>query len=195
VTNAEQFAISLKRWSPVMTDETMKLFLRISLHRMYDQYLPKLRQCIGAIDTLQLWERAGNQANSIGGIILHICEQIRRNTTRYQEPGTVFAKGTEDYFPDAGLSREDLLREVEDAFSSWRRVMERLLADTSPTVDMHSMYHLVEHTSYHLGQVVDRVQTKTGIQFKFVQNGMNERNLRALIEQTEVICVVATGIQ
>jgi hypothetical protein len=165
-------------------DQTMKLFLRISLHRMCDQYLPKLRQCIGALDTRQLWEREENQVNSIGGIILHVCEQIRRNTIRCQQPGTVFVSGTEDYFPDAGLSCEELLREVEGTFAAWRRVMESLLVGPSPTVDMYSTYHLVEHTSYHLGQVVDRVQTKTGIAFKFVQNGLNEQNLRALVEQT-----------
>jgi hypothetical protein len=168
----------------VSTDQTMRLFLRISLHRMCDQYLPKLRQCIGVLDTGQLWERDGNQANSIGGIILHVCEQIRRNTIRYHEPGTDFASGTEDYFPDAGLSYEELLREVEGTFAAWRGVMESLLDEALPTVDMYSTYHLVEHTSYHLGQIVDRVQTRTGTAFKFVQNGLNERNLRALIEQT-----------
>lgn len=43
-------------------------------------------------------------------------------------------------------------------------------------------YHVVEHTSYHLGKVIDRAQRKTGAVFQFVQNGLNERNLRGIVE-------------
>ena len=40
-----------------------------------------------------------DSVNSIGGIILHICEHIQRNTSRYKNPNIVFEKGIEEYFP------------------------------------------------------------------------------------------------
>ena len=45
-------------------------------------------------------------------------------------------------------------------------------------IDLHSLLHLVEHTSYHLGQVVDRTKSIKGQQFNFCQNGINEKNLK-----------------
>jgi hypothetical protein len=47
---------------------------------------------------------------------------------------------------------------------------------------MYDLYHLVEHTAYHSGQVIDRIQRRTGARFQFVQQGLNEKALRQRIE-------------
>lgn len=164
-------------------DQTMKLFLSISIHRMCDQYLSKISKCIEALTREQLWERGVNQTNSLGGILLHICEQVYRNTLQYRDKGVVFQSGIEDYFPDLGLSCEELMRKVDETFKTWEMAVKSIAANSPTAMDMHRTYHLVEHTSYHLGQLVDRVQIETGKSFKFVQSGLNERNLSALIEE------------
>jgi hypothetical protein len=48
-------------------------------------------------------------------------------------------------------------------------------------LNMHDIYHLVEHTGYHLGQIIDRIQRLMDRNFQFVQNGINERSLKDLI--------------
>lgn len=48
---------------------------------MQDHYLPKLIQAISFVSEEDLWKH-GDSVNSIGGIILHICEHIQRNTSR-----------------------------------------------------------------------------------------------------------------
>ncbi|MHB1629307.1 MAG: hypothetical protein ACYCVB_13195 [Bacilli bacterium] len=166
-----------------MIDATMDLFVRISIHRMIDHHLPKIRQCMDALNTQQLWEHEVNQANSVGGILFHVCEQVDRHTAEYQQAGKVSMGGIEDYFPDMGMSSKELLQRVEKTFSVWQRTIQEFLEDPSKEVDIHRIYHLIEHTSYHLGQVVDRIQTKTGIAFQFAQHGINERNLRTIIER------------
>jgi hypothetical protein len=163
-------------------DKTTRLFLRISKHRMIDSYLPKIRHCLGDLGTLELWEHEPHEANSMGGILLHICEQLIRHTALYKDAGTVSATGIENYFPDLNLSPEDLMVKIEEVFAAWQGAIGELLQDESRVVDLFAIYHLVEHTSYHLGQIVDRVQRQKGISFQFVQNGLNERNLRILIE-------------
>lgn len=52
-------------------------------------------------------------------------------------------------------------------------------------MDLHSLLHLAEHTSYHLGQVVDRTKSITEQQFNFCQNGINEKNLRTRVETSK----------
>lgn len=76
----------------------MELVYKITYHRMQDHYLPKLIQAISFVSEEDLWKQ-GDSVNSIGGIVLHICEHIQRNTSRYKNPNIVFEKGIEEYFP------------------------------------------------------------------------------------------------
>lgn len=57
--------------------------------------------------------------NSIGGIVLHICEHLQRNTRRYKDPNIVFENGIEEYFPVKQIRSEALLKTVEEIFDEW----------------------------------------------------------------------------
>ncbi len=75
----------------------MELVYKISYHRMQAHYLPKLVQAVQFVSEDDLWKQ-GESVNSIGGIVLHICEHIQRNTSRYKNPNIVFEKGIEGVF-------------------------------------------------------------------------------------------------
>ena len=87
----------------------MELVYKISYHRMQDHYLPKLVQAIRLVSEEDLWKKE-TSVNSIGGIVLHICEHLQRNTRRYKDPNTVFENGIEEYFPVKQISSEALLK-------------------------------------------------------------------------------------
>lgn len=165
-----------------VTDGTMDLFLRISKHRMADNYLPKICRCLEAVNERQLWEHKANETNSIGGIILHIAEHLIRHIDRYNRVETT-SSGIENHFPDnTELAPRELVVRIKEVFTAWQNSFDQLRSDESKVVDLYSVYHLIEHVSYHLGQVVDRVQRVTGESFQFVQNGLNEQGLRKIIE-------------
>ncbi|OUA64765.1 DUF4052 family protein [Bacillus paranthracis] len=94
----------------------MELVYKITYHRMQDHYLPKLIQAISFVSEEDLWKQ-GDSVNSIGGIVLHICEHIQRNTSRYKNPNIVFEKGIEEYFPVKRQRTELLLQYVEEVFN------------------------------------------------------------------------------
>ncbi|KEK22923.1 DinB family protein [Bacillus gaemokensis] len=163
----------------------MELFYKVAYHRMYDHYLPKLRQTIEHLNAEELWKQEG-AVNSIGGIVLHICEHVKRNSSRYSNPNIHFEKGIEEYFPIMNLSTDMLSQTIQKVFDEWKR--EYINAcNEKPSIDIHSLFHLVEHTSYHLGQVVDRTKLLKGTKLDFCQNGLNEKNLKACIERTTVL--------
>lgn len=165
-------------------DETMVLFVRISIHRMTENYLPKLSAAIRALDQQTLWTHEVEWMNSIGGIVMHICEHVNRHIVRYSGSGPVTG-GIENHFPDLGLQPEELVVKATDAFSQWKSTMSAYIGGQSDMrlLDMHDVFHLVEHTGYHLGQIVDRTQRLTDTKFQFVQNGMNEKNLKQLLNR------------
>jgi hypothetical protein len=158
-------------------------FIRISIFRMCEHYLPKLKIALDAVDKEVLWKHEIETLNSIGGIVLHIGQHIQRHVMRYSNNGKVEG-GIEDYFPDeTSLSSSDLIQIITDRFNTWREVMTDYLEGNrdQEKLDMFDIYHLVEHTGYHLAQIIDRVQRLTDKRFQFVQNGINERSLKELI--------------
>ncbi|MEI4831597.1 hypothetical protein WAX78_19400 [Bacillus sp. FJAT-53711] len=160
----------------------MQLVFKITYHRMYDHYLPKLLQTIQVLHTEELWEQEKGM-NSIGGIVLHICEHIKRNTARYANPDIKFEEGIEEYFPHLDISSNPLCSIIEETFANWKRAFAKAVNSKNKIeIDIHSLFHLVEHTGYHLGQVVDRVKRIRGTKFDFCQKGLNERNLKDMIE-------------
>ncbi|WP_270343014.1 hypothetical protein [Bacillus mobilis] len=158
----------------------MELVYKIIYHRMQDHYLPKLVQAIRLINEEDLWKQR-DSINSIGGIVLYICEHLQRNTKRYKDPNIVFENGIEEYFPVKQVSSEVLLITVEEIFNEWGKAYIQVW-EQNRHMDLHSLLHLVEHTSYHLGQVVDHTKSIKGQQFNFCQNGINEKNLRTRVE-------------
>lgn len=167
--------------------EFVPLFLRVTLHRMKDLYAPKLKLALAPLTKEVLWSKPGNSGNSIGGIVLHICEHIHRNQLRLTGREEELAAGFERYFPDEDLSATQLLELAERQLRDWEAVMHLYLSGESvfTAEQLHQLYHLVEHTGYHLGQVLDRIQSGTGTTFDFVQKGLNERFLRERVEANE----------
>jgi hypothetical protein len=159
-------------------DTHLHEFMRISVFRMCEHYLPKLILTLDGVDREVLWKHEKESLNSIGGIVLHVGQHIQRHIIRYSNSEKVEG-GIENHFPDeTNLSPLDLIQFITDRFNSWREVMNDYLVGN---FDMFDIYHLVEHTGYHLGQIIDRVQRIMDRSFQFVQNGINERSLKELI--------------
>ena len=151
---------------------------------MYSHYLPKLINSVQELNSKQLWNKEIPNINAVGGIVLHICEHVRRNSIRFSNQNHAgFSKGIEDYFPDSNLSVQELVQIVKGTFNEFNETMTSLFNNLPDQIDMHSLYHLVEHTGYHLGQVVDRSKRITNKSYSFCQNGLNEKNLELIIEE------------
>ncbi|PNQ84415.1 DUF1572 family protein [Paenibacillus polymyxa] len=160
-------------------NSSMHEFKIISKHRMYDQYLVKLRACIQLLDETMLWGTGEAEQNSIGGIVHHIMVHVRRNAVKLMDPTITYKQGMEDSFKPSVQNKEQLMEEVEDAFSSFCAAL-----DNTGDINMYDVYHVVEHTAYHLGQIIDRVQRLAGQRFQFVQTGLNEKALHAIVQQS-----------
>lgn len=165
-----------------MANDPATDFLIISKARMMHHYLPKLRACLDVLDEERLWFEESERSNSIGGIVRHLMEHARRNAVRLLNPDVRFEKGIENEFPNRPVAKERLLAELEQAFEQLAAAIDDRLRDTDG-YDMYDLYHLVEHTGYHLGQIVDRTQRDAGVSFQFVQNGINEQALREQVRQ------------
>jgi len=155
-------------------------FKTISKHRMVNHYYPKLKTSLETIGNDIIWHKDSEGLNSIGGIVLHIIEHVKRNTARLIDPDVKFHEGIENFFPNLNMDKHIILEELKRAFSDFEVALDHLNAEQ---IDMYNIYHLVEHTGYHVGQIIDRIQRTTGIRFRFVQNGLNEKELKKIVDE------------
>lgn len=153
-------------------------FKIISKHRMISHYYLKLMTCLESLNINQMWLKESEDLNSIGGIIIHIIEHIKRNTQKMKNPDIKFEYGIENLFPDLCYEKEIMKEKLRQTFFEF----EVAISETE-SIDINNVYHLVEHTGYHLGQVIDRAQRLTGNRYQFVQNGINEKSLKGIIER------------
>ncbi|WP_233698068.1 DinB family protein [Paenibacillus profundus] len=161
-------------------ENTFRLFHVISVCRMVNHYLPKVKISLEQLKHEEIWKQDSENAASIGGIVLHIMEHVKRNTLRLIEVNATFEQGIEDYFPYPHLDKQRMLQQLDNAFAEWKHAMDTTAQEK---IDMYNVYHLVEHTGYHVGQIFDRAQRMTGCRFQFVQNGINEKALRESVEE------------
>lgn len=163
-------------------------FLKITLHRMCDLYFEKMKVTLSGLSQNDLWTESYKESNTIGGIVLHVCEHVARSCLRLKNLEDELETGFEKYFPQENKTSQELVDAFGRQLNEWKSIMyqylkqDRLLNEEH----IHQLYHLVEHTGYHLGQIIDRVQGNTKKKFEFCSNGLNESYLRNKIESDKI---------
>lgn len=165
-------------------DEAAAEFLAITEHRMRSLYLPKLTHALNAVNREQLWAETYPGSNTTGGITLHVCEHIHRSSLRLSGRHDLLAADFQHFFPDAGLAPVEVIARLETTVEEWRQCLRPYRQGEADFTreHIHELYHLVEHTGYHLGQIIDRIQGVTGDHFDYYSMGWNEQYLRDRIE-------------
>jgi uncharacterized damage-inducible protein DinB len=164
-------------------------FVKISRYRIKHHYLAKLMASLDALDDEAIWEKPSDACNSIGGTVLHILEQLRRKIDAFSSEEALHegsSKGIEDCFPQETTPKTELMAQVTELFDQFDSVLARIHESPDPEQEdplgMPVLYHVVEHTSYHLGQIILMAELRTGKRFDFVRNGINEAQLRRFLQ-------------
>ena len=53
-------------------NDLAKLFLAFSRQKLFDQYWPRLKECVAPLSEEQMWWRPNDASNSIGNLLLHL---------------------------------------------------------------------------------------------------------------------------
>ena len=164
-------------------DTDLGLIVAICRQRVQYHYLVKLLACIEVLDPSDLWGAQGN-CNSIGAIVSHMLAHVQMAASLFSdETNQKDLTAIEDYFPNRDVTKEDLVMEVSQCFTRFDEAIIKLEALSKRTAsDLSRLLHVVEHVSYHLGQVVQLTRMRTGHEFQFVQNGINEAQLHRMID-------------
>jgi Protein of unknown function (DUF1572) len=134
------------------------------LAALFSRDLTRLVQELQAFPSDEtLWERAPGVTNSAGNLVLHLEGNLREYIGR-QLGHVAYTRVRDQEFARIGVSRDDLVRRMEDVKGLVAKVLSELsdsnLAAVYPedvlgaTLSSHAfLVHLHGHLNFHLGQI------------------------------------------
>src|SRR5438874_6757505 len=146
-------------------------FLRHARFRLRDDYLVKITTATLELTDEQIWWRPNDSSNSIGNLVLHLCgnarqwivsgvggaPDVRDRAHEFAQRGQI-GRGAlmarlEETLGDVDATLADLEREV--ALTLTDAALQRACVPQGFTQTvLDAVFHVVEHFSYHTGQIV-----------------------------------------
>jgi uncharacterized damage-inducible protein DinB len=147
------------------------MFLRHARYRLLEDYLVKIAEAIDALDDEQVWRRPNDSSNSVGNLLLHLSGNVRQwiisgvgggDDTR-DRASEFYARGSAPKTELIELARATLneadavLAKIEDECAAARSdaPLQRMCRPQAyETTVFDAIFHVVEHFSYHTGQII-----------------------------------------
>ncbi|MGA9365810.1 MAG: DinB family protein [Bacteroidota bacterium] len=151
-------------------------FIRLARHQLVKEYLPKIQRCLTSLSEEDIWWRAHETDNSIGNLVLHLCGNVRQwivsgvggKKDQRNRPAEFSARGA--------VSKEVLLQqmdetlhEADETLSNFEaaRLLERRTIQSYEVTCFEAIFHVVEHFSGHVGQIIYLTKMRTGKDLRF----------------------------
>ena len=150
-------------------------FIDQSIHHL-NENTPRIKKCLDKLTEEQIWLKPNEQSNSIGNLILHLCGNMTQyiissigNQQDHRERDLEFStKG--------GFTKVELYNKLNDTVNTSCKVISNLSEEELLKVrsvqgynnsGIHSIIHVVEHYSYHTGQIAfwTKIITNSDLEF------------------------------
>lgn len=144
-------------------------FAKESARYLREVYLPRLRRAVETLPERDLWWRPHRGSTSVGNLLLHLDGNIRQ----WILGGLGGVKGerrrAEEFARREGGTKAELLGRLAETLEAAAKVVERETGPDRPlviqgfeTTALAAIYHVVEHLSWHVGQIVWIAKMRAG---------------------------------
>ena len=132
-----------------------------ALYRM-DESTRMIKKSLKIIEESEVWQKPNHSLNSIGNLILHICGNMTQYIISSLGASEDIRNRDAEFDAKGGYTREELLKKLENTVDDAKRVIfdakpEQLVKIRSVQGFSFSgvgvIMHVVEHYSYHTGQI------------------------------------------
>jgi uncharacterized damage-inducible protein DinB len=152
----------------IMTVET--LFLDYAVEKL-EQLMGRIEICLGMLSEEQVWSRGHENENAIGNLLLHLSGNIRQwiISSLGEFPDT--RDRNSEFETQGGLTAVELAARLRDTLERAIRIVSGLTPEqltrtyeiqTYRIAGINAVFHVVEHFSYHAGQIIFATKSFTG---------------------------------
>lgn len=137
-------------------------FTELSIHYL-DQYLDRIRACVGLLTEDEVWWRPRPEANSIGNLLQHLHGNLSLWVLQGLGAQPFVRHRSAEFAADRNASRNEMVDRLAATVASCGKVVAAMDAGAlaAPrkiqgyeTDGLGALFHVVEHMSYHTGQIV-----------------------------------------
>ena len=142
--------------APPSTSEQAREFLR-------EEYLPKIERCLERLTDEQVWWRSSSESNSIGNLLLHLSGNARQWIVSGLGGEADDRVRQAEFDERTTIPRNELLsrlrttvRAVDDTLAVFdpHRLLDRFKIQGTEVTALAAIFHVTEHFSMHVGQIV-----------------------------------------
>jgi uncharacterized damage-inducible protein DinB len=151
-------------------------FVGLARHQLVKEYLPKVQRCLTSLSEEDIWWRVHETDNSIGNLVLHLCGNVRQwivsgvagKEDVRNRPAEFSARGSVS--KEVLLQRlDETLRAADETLSNFEttRLLEKRTIQGYNVTCFEAIFHVVEHFSGHVGQIIYITKMRTGKDLRF----------------------------
>jgi len=152
----------------VLSDKLAEAYKATVRLKLFDEYWPRILQCLDECDDDLLWYRPNENTNSIGNLVLHLEGNVRQWVLHGVAGKEDLRNRREEFYASRRLRKDELTArlknlkeevvEVVNAVSA-KQLLEHRSIQGFETSVLGALFHVVEHFSYHLGQITYLVKS------------------------------------
>jgi uncharacterized damage-inducible protein DinB len=124
--------------------------------------VPWIKRCLGLLTEEEIWRRPNAETVSVGNLVLHLCGNVRQWIITGIGGAPDSRRRDEEFTERGPIPTTDLIEKLEatvtEAIEVIRRVtpeelLRRRAVQRYEQTGMEILVHVVEHFSYHTGQI------------------------------------------
>ncbi|MFQ5751313.1 MAG: DinB family protein [bacterium] len=151
-------------------------FIKECERRLFDESLPRLKKCLSLLTDEEIWFRPNSKTVSVGNLVLHLCGNVGQWIISTLSGVADTRERSEEFAESGPIPITVLLQRLDETMNQARSVMQNLdpttLLDKTTVQGFEEsgisiLLHVVEHFSYHVGQIVYFVKSKKATDLAF----------------------------
>lgn len=168
-----------------MLDQSfLQLFTTEIKRRLFEESQMRIERCLNELNEADIWWRPNENSNSVGNLVLHLCGNARQWILAGLG-GAMDQRSRQTEFDERGpISRAELIQKVREVMTEIDGVLDQLtpgdlerpiVVQGFDETGLSILIHVVEHFSYHVGQIAYIVKARLDKQTNFY-GGINLEN-------------------
>ena len=151
-----------------------------------EESIPRLHKCLNWLSEQEVWFRPNENTVSIGNLVLHLCGNVsqwlisglggapdhRERQLEFDEPGPLPTNTLREKLDTLAAEIEATLQDLSD-----EHLTEQYSVQGNQVSGVSILMHVVEHFSYHVGQVTIMIKSRKNIDMGYYEGqDLNSRN-------------------
>ena len=169
-----------------MPQSVSEEFIKQAIYRVQEN-TPKIEKCLDELSEEEVWKRPNASSNSIGNIIVHLCGNITQYI--HSSLGNVVDRRERDkeFSVEGGLNKRELFHQLKATVDKAIAIIQNVNQDDllrKRSVQAYELsaigiiLHVVEHYSYHTGQIIFWTKLLKDKDLGFYANvNLNKKNI------------------